>query len=164
MLKSISFKGNDTNFNLKIKEKKILFCSYVKSVELTPKKIFYNKEKNEKIFSGYYYLSAFLDDYYWEYKNEMVNGAIKFRFNHDCFVDAVIYILDNLDEKLRAKINEVQFNFNFNSLLSKDLILLKSCYLAKDKIYEVSNFVESENSNLLTDKVKFNRFRLAIKL
>lgn len=165
MLESISFKGKDTCVNLKIKDEKILLSSYVKSIGLTPpEKNYNNKETNEKIFSGFYYLSAFLDDYYSEYQDEMINDSIKFRFNHDCFIDAVICILNNLDEKLRAKINEVQFNFNFNSLLRKDLILLKSCYLAKDKIYVVSNYVESVNSNLINDEVKFNRFRLTIKL
>ncbi len=165
MLKSISLKGKNTCVNLKIKDKKIIFSSYVKSINLTPKKIFCNnKESNEKIVNAYYYLSAFLDDYYSEDKDEMINDSIKFRFNHDCFIDAVICILNNLDDKLQAKINEVQFDFNYNYLLSKDLILLKSCYLAKDKIYAVSNFVETDNSNLTTDEVKFNRFRLTIKL
>ncbi len=165
MLESISFKGKDTCINLKINDKKIFFSPCVKSIGLTPKKIFCNnKETNDKIFAGFYYLSAFLDNYYSEYKDEIVNDNIKFRFNHDCFIDAIIFILTNLDGKLRAKINEVQFNFKFNSLLRKDLILLKSCYLAKDKIYIVSNYVESKNSNLGTEEAKFNGFRLTIKL
>lgn len=164
MFNKINFSGKNGLITVAFVEKKVI-VKYKITCNQTESNIFADStESNERIESAFIYLQAFLTDYYSEMEDELKDNTIKFRFNHENFMEAINQIIDHLQYKNIIDIENFELKFTSEKILSKHLIMLKSTYLTKNNLSCVTHYTPMYKNIAIHKAGECDQFKLKVEL
>jgi hypothetical protein len=163
MFNKINFSGKNGLITVTFVEKKVIVKSKFTGDQTESNILLDSAEPDNMIEAAFIYLEAFLSDCYSERKDELKDNTIKFRFNHENFIDAINEMIDHLQYKNIIDIEYFELKFTTKKILSKHLIMLKSAYLTKNNRSCVT-FYTSMKDIAIHKAGECNQFKLKVEL